>query len=252
MSPATVRSSTVVRLGHRRAAPSTINRRTAAVWARLEHRLMLGALQTNPVPAPRRGQWAASQGAGGCWAVLARGVRAGAGSCSRTALPCRGPRPRGRGCVSDRSAHPSRPGDAAGRASCRRGPQAAANGCRLRSPIDCRPLSARVNSNGSFRSTGSSSSSSAPIWAPSAPPGSGPMTEAEMRSLFRHHRQNSGAFRVRLHRLRYTYGTELAAAGIDLLVACELMDHASPETTAGGVHTCPRSIWPPSLPPLGR
>jgi site-specific recombinase XerC len=34
----------------------------------------------------------------------------------------------------------------------------------------------------------------------------------------------------------YTYGTELAAAGIDLLVLRDLMGHASPETTAGYVH----------------
>ena len=63
-----------------------------------------------------------------------------------------------------------------------------------------------------------------------------PMTEAGMRSLFRHHRDTSGAARVRPHRLRHTYGTELAAAGIDLLVLRELMGHASPETTAGYVH----------------
>ena len=46
----------------------------------------------------------------------------------------------------------------------------------------------------------------------------------------------SGAVRVRPHRLRHTYGTELAAAGIDLLVLRDLMGHASPETTAGYVH----------------
>jgi len=62
------------------------------------------------------------------------------------------------------------------------------------------------------------------------------MTEAGMRSLFRYHRDTSGATRVRPHRLRHTYGTELAAAGIDLLVLRELMGHASPETTASYVH----------------
>jgi len=45
-----------------------------------------------------------------------------------------------------------------------------------------------------------------------------------------------GVPRVRPHRLRHTYGTELASAGIDLLVLRELMGHASPETTAGYVH----------------
>lgn len=62
------------------------------------------------------------------------------------------------------------------------------------------------------------------------------MTEAGMRKIFRVHRERSGASRVRPHRLRHTYGTELAAAGIDLLVLRELMGHVSPETTARYVH----------------
>jgi integrase/recombinase XerC len=41
---------------------------------------------------------------------------------------------------------------------------------------------------------------------------------------------------VRPHRLRHTYGTQLAGAGIDLLVLRELMGHASRVTTAGYVH----------------
>jgi integrase/recombinase XerC len=63
-----------------------------------------------------------------------------------------------------------------------------------------------------------------------------PVTEAGMRRIFRTHRARSGATRVRPHRLRHTYGTELATAGIDLLVLRELMGHASPETTARYVH----------------
>jgi integrase/recombinase XerC len=43
------------------------------------------------------------------------------------------------------------------------------------------------------------------------------MTEAGMRKVFRTHRERSGSTRVRPHRLRHTYGTELATAGIDLL-----------------------------------
>jgi site-specific recombinase XerD len=64
----------------------------------------------------------------------------------------------------------------------------------------------------------------------------GPLTEAGLRKVFRSHRARSGAVRVRPHRLRHTYGTELAAAGVDLLVLRELMGHASPETTARYVH----------------
>lgn len=69
-----------------------------------------------------------------------------------------------------------------------------------------------------------------------------PLTEAGMRRIFRTHRARCGAARVRPHRLRHTYGTELAAAGIDLLVLRELMGHASPETTAGYVHLSPETV----------
>ncbi|HTW97918.1 MAG TPA: tyrosine-type recombinase/integrase [Acidimicrobiales bacterium] len=68
------------------------------------------------------------------------------------------------------------------------------------------------------------------------------MTEAGMRRIFRTHRARSGAGRVRPHRLRHTYGTELAAAGIDLLVLRELMGHVSPETTAGYVHLSSETV----------
>lgn len=70
----------------------------------------------------------------------------------------------------------------------------------------------------------------------------GPLTEAGMRRIFRTHRASSGATRVRPHRLRHTYGTELATAGIDLLVLRELMGHASPETTAAYVHLSPETL----------
>ena len=69
-----------------------------------------------------------------------------------------------------------------------------------------------------------------------------PMTEAGLRKIFRTHRARSGAARVRPHRLRHTYGTELAQAGIDLLALRELMGHASPETTAIYVHLSPEDL----------
>jgi len=62
------------------------------------------------------------------------------------------------------------------------------------------------------------------------------LTEAGLRRVFRTHQARSGATRVRPHRLRHTYGTQLAAAGMDLLVLRDLMGHASPDTTAGYVH----------------
>lgn len=68
------------------------------------------------------------------------------------------------------------------------------------------------------------------------------LTEAGMRKIFRLHRARSGATRVRPHRLRHTYGTDLATAGIDLLVLRELMGHAHPETTAAYVHLSPETL----------
>ena len=67
-----------------------------------------------------------------------------------------------------------------------------------------------------------------------------PVTEAGLRSVFRRHRGTSGAIRVRPHRLRHTYGTELAAAGIDLLVLrdvdgpCQPGDHGRLRASVGG------------------
>jgi site-specific recombinase XerD len=69
-----------------------------------------------------------------------------------------------------------------------------------------------------------------------------PLTEDGLRKIFRTHRDRSGAMRVRPHRLRHTYGTELATAGVDLLVLRELMGHASPETTAAYVHLSPDTL----------
>jgi site-specific recombinase XerD len=69
-----------------------------------------------------------------------------------------------------------------------------------------------------------------------------PLTEAGLRRIFRTHRASSGAVRVRPHRLRHTYGTELAAAGIDLLALRDLMGHANPETTAAYVHLAPEVL----------
>src|SRR2546429_64336 len=69
-----------------------------------------------------------------------------------------------------------------------------------------------------------------------------PLTEAGLRRIFRTHRLGSGALRVRPHRLRHTYGTELASAGIDLLALRELMGHANPETTAAYVNLSPQAL----------
>jgi site-specific recombinase XerD len=68
------------------------------------------------------------------------------------------------------------------------------------------------------------------------------MTEAGLRKIFRVHRARTGALRVRPHRLRHTFGTDLAAAGIDVLVLRELMGHAHVETTTAYVHLTPETV----------
>ena len=68
------------------------------------------------------------------------------------------------------------------------------------------------------------------------------MSEAGLRKIFRTHRARTGAVRVRRHRLRHTFGTDLASAGIDALVLRELMGHAHVETTTAYVHLAPKTI----------
>jgi integrase/recombinase XerC len=63
-----------------------------------------------------------------------------------------------------------------------------------------------------------------------------------LRKVFRVHLARTGASRVRPHRHRHTFGTELAAAGIDLLVLRDLMGHTHVETTAADVHLAPEMI----------
>lgn len=79
-----------------------------------------------------------------------------------------------------------------------------------------------------------------------------PLTEAGLRSVFRHHRGTSGRVGCGPHRLRHTTGTELAAAGIDLLMLRDLMGHVSPETTAGYVHLSPEHLTASTPPPALR
>lgn len=69
-----------------------------------------------------------------------------------------------------------------------------------------------------------------------------PLTEEGLRKIFRRHRERSGQMRVRPHRLRHTYGTQLAGAGIELVVLRDLMGHASPETTNLYVHLSPEKL----------
>ena len=247
------RSGTVVRLGRRGAAPSTINRRTAAVRVLFEHQLMLGTLETNPVPAPRRGQGLRPK-ARGMLGHLGPGRARGGGKLVRE--PRRLPEAldpedvtafltdlrthRDRALVLAMLLGSLRAGEVrrlrlADVDFGRRLLTVIGKGERQRIvPVD---RTFFVEFAAYLRTERPSGIRTPECFVVLHGPTTGSaMTEAGMRSLFRHHRQTSGALRVRPHRLRHTYGTELAAAGIDLLVLRELMGHASPETTAGYVH----------------
>ena len=113
--------------------------------------------------------------------------------------------------------------------------------------VIARSRQVRRSATNAATSSGSSASGSCRGWRTSRPPLRGPtagqpLAEAGLRRIFRTHRLASGAVRVRPHRLRHTYGTELASAGIDLLALRDLMGHANPETTAAYVHLSPETL----------
>jgi site-specific recombinase XerD len=235
------------------SAPASVNRRAAAVRAFFEYQVLSGAREDNPVPAPRRGQGLRPK---------ARGV-----------LGHLGPgRPRRGGRLvreqrrlpesvdpADVSAFLADLGTHRDRAMVLLMVLGGLRAAEVRSlrlaDVDQGRRQVRVIGKGGRERTvpvdGAFFAELAAYLRWERPMGlrasecfvvlHGPtagraLSEAGMRSLFRYHRATSGATRVRPHRLRHTYGTELAAAGIDLLVLRELMGHVSPETTAGYVH----------------
>lgn len=247
------RDSVVAITGQRGSAPASVNRRAAAVRAFFEYQVLSGAREDNPVPAPRRGQGLRPK---------ARGVlgHLGPGRARHNGRLVRQQRRLPESLdAADVSAFVTDLGTHRDRAIVLLmvfgGLRAAeVRGLRL-ADVDQGRRQVRVVGKGGRERTvpvdRAFFSEVAAYLRVERPAGvctaecfvvlRGPtagraMTEAGMRSVFRYHRATSGATRVRPHRLRHTYGTELAAAGIDLLVLRELMGHASPETTAGYVH----------------
>ncbi len=237
----------------RGSAPSSVNRRVAAVRAFFEHQLMAGTRADNPVPAPRRGQGLRPK---------SRGVLGHLGP-SRARQGGRLVRQHRRLPesldLSDVSTFLADLGTHRDRAVVLLMVFGGLRSAEVRSlrlaDVDQGGGQVRVVGKGGRERTvpvdRAFFAELAAYLRVERPPGlstsecfvvlRGPttgqaMTEAGMRSVFRYHRATSGAIRVRPHRLRHTYGTELAAAGIDLLVLRDLMGHASPETTAGYVH----------------
>jgi site-specific recombinase XerD len=249
----------VVRLAERRgAAPATMNRRVAAVRGLFEFAVTIGARADNPVPAARR-----SSGL----RIKQRGL-----------LGHVGPgRSRGGGrLVRQLSRLPEalEPDDVATFLADLRtlrdramtllmllgGLRSAEVRSLLLSDVDMGLRRVRVTGKGGkervvpvdqaffaelaayLREERPAGSSPACFVVLRGPTAGQPLTEAGLRRIFRTHRASSGAVRVRPHRLRHTYGTELAAAGIDLLALRDLMGHANPETTAAYVHLAPEVL----------
>ncbi|MGH8838937.1 MAG: tyrosine-type recombinase/integrase, partial [Jiangellaceae bacterium] len=258
--PAATKGQTVVRLAAGRgAAPATMNRRVAAARGLFEHAVVCGLLDRNPVPAPRR-----SSGLRGARRGLlghVTGRRAGVPA-RLVRQPRRLPESLAADDVAvllaDLGTHRDRAivllmllgGVRSGEVrSLRladvdvglRQVKVTGKGSKERViPVD-RAFFAELTAY--LRGERPQGLSTPECFVVLRGPTTGrPMTEAGLRRIFRTHRARSGATRVRPHRLRHTFGTELAAAGIDLLVLRELMGHAHAETTAAYVHLAPETV----------
>lgn len=243
----------VVALPPRLVAPSTVNRRVAAVRGVFEFLVMRQMITASPVPAPRRSSGLRPVPRG-LLGHLGRGRRRSGGRLVRqdNRLPESLPPADVGVFLSDLRSHRDR---AVVLAMLLGGLRSAEVRGLLLRDVDMGRRRLRVVGKGGkerllpvdavfFAELGAYLRRERPtgLQTPECfvvlrgPTAGRPLTEAGLRSLFRRHRDSSGQPRVRPHRLRHTYGTELAAAGIDLLVLRELMGHASPETTARYVH----------------
>jgi integrase/recombinase XerC len=251
-------SGTVVRL-EAGPAPATVNRRVAAVRGLFEYAVITGVRQDNPVPPGRRSTGLRAPRRGLLGHVAGRRVRAGGRLVRQDRrLPESVEAEEVAAFVADLDTHRDR---AMALAMVLGGLRAAEVRSLLLANVDMGLRQLRVVGKGGrervvpvdrafFREVAAYLRTERPARCHTpecfvvlrGPTRGQAMTEAGMRKIFRVHRARSGATRVRPHRLRHTYGTELAAAGIDLLVLRELMGHAHPETTAAYVHLSPQAV----------
>lgn len=244
-------SRKVVPIG-RTIAPATLNRRISAVRGLFEHLVTTGARADNPVPAARRASGLRGQHRGLLGHVATRSRPGGRLVRQPQRLPESLPAEDVTAFLADLDTHRDR---AMVLAMVLGGLRAAEVRALRLADVDMGLRRVRVVGKGGkervvpidgifFTECAAYVRSERPPGCRSAecfvvlhgPTRGRPLTEAGLRKVFRTHRARSGATRVRPHRLRHTYGTELAAAGIDLLALRELMGHASPETTARYVH----------------
>lgn len=69
-----------------------------------------------------------------------------------------------------------------------------------------------------------------------------PLTAAGLRTIFRYHRERAGVPAANAHRLRHTFGTNMAEAGLDAHVLKELMGHRNIDSTQVYVHLSPAHL----------
>jgi site-specific recombinase XerD len=66
-----------------------------------------------------------------------------------------------------------------------------------------------------------------------------PLTAAGLRTVFRYHRTKTGVTAGHPHALRHTFGTALAEAGVDLAIIQALMGHDHVDSAATYIHLAP-------------
>lgn len=252
--------STVVSLHARRGpAAATMNRRVAAVRGLFEYMVMIGGRKVNPVPAARRSTGLRAH-SGGLLGHLGPGRPRGGGQLVRgeQRLPESLEASDVAAFLADLDTHRDR---AVTLAMVLGGLRSAEVRALRLADVDFGLRRLRVWGKGRrervvpvddafFAECAAYLRSERPVGCASpecfvvlrGPTTGRPLSEAGLRKIFRLHRERSGATRVRPHRLRHTYGTELAEAGMDLLVLRALMGHASPETTARYVHLSPEGL----------
>jgi site-specific recombinase XerD len=257
--PAGPRGARVVPLAARRPAPATMNRRIAAVRALFEFAVLAGVRTDSPVPSPRRSSGLRARRRGLLGYLPARHPRRGGRLVAQPhLLPESLEQAEVDAFVADLSTHRDRAmalvmllgGLRAGEVrslrladvdmGLRRVRVVGKGGRERLVPVDRAFFTELASYLHAERPVGCLTPACFVVLR--GPTTGQAMTEAGLRRIFRTHRARSGATRVRPHRLRHTYGTELAAAGIDLLVLRDLMGHASPETTAGYVHLSPETL----------
>jgi len=252
-------AGTVVPLAARRPAPATINRRVAAVRGLFEYAVITGSRPDNPVPSARRSSGLRAPRRGLLGHLTPRGERGG-GRLVRTPhrLPESLPGADVEAFLADLLTYRDR---AMVLAMLLGGLRSAEVRSLRLADLDMGLRRLRVVGKGErervvpvdqafFAETAAYLRQERPAGCATpecfvvlrGPTAGARMTEAGLRKIFRVHRASSGATRVRPHRLRHTYGTELAGAGMDLLVLRELMGHASPESTAAYVHLSPEHL----------